>query len=279
MKDTTTSKPNNFQSSRLWWYLLLVILLTAFCYVTLDVLLLPYSIEYSETGKMTAGYLLYATIGLLFSTPTPFVAVLIISLFIEKIGIKQMLRNIFRTENKIKAILITGGFCLLALVYAFLFGTPNGSPWYMFPLGFLIMIPFVGIAEETGWRGLLQPELDKRLSYPFSVLLTAAIWFVWHFSVFIDPTSNHYGDSIIGFGITIFIWAFAMAAIYKSTKSVIACAMYHAFIDAIGAVYDWNALFDGFPGSVSTNVYRVVWLTLGVVLWLIADKRERHTAP
>ena len=279
MKDTTTSKPNKFRSSRLWWYLLLVILLTAFCYVTLDVLLLPYSIEHSETGKMTAGYFLYAAIGLLFSTPTPFVAVLIISLFIEKIGIKQMLRNIFRTENKMKTILITGGFCLLALVYALLFGTSNGSPWYMFPLGFLIMIPFVGIAEETGWRGLLQPELDKKMSYPFSVLVTAAIWFVWHFSVFIDPTSNHYGDSIIGFGITIFIWAFAMAAIYKSTKSVIACAIYHAFIDAIGAVYDWNALFDGFPGSVSTNVYRVVWLTSGVVLWLIADKRERHTAP
>lgn len=279
MNDTTTSKPNKFRSSRLWWYLLLVILLTAFCYVILDVLLLPYSIEYSETGKMTAGYFLYAAIGLLFSTPTPFVAVLIISLFIEKIGIKQMLRNIFRTENKMKTILITGGFCLLALVYALLFGTPNGSPWYMFPLGFLIMIPFVGIAEETGWRGLLQPELDKILSYPFSVLLTATIWFVWHFSVFIDPTSNHYGDSFIGFGITIYIWGFAMAAIYKSTKSVIACAMYHAFIDAIGAVYDWNALFDGFPGSVSTNVYRVVWLTLGVVLWNITDKRERHTAP
>ncbi len=279
MKDTTTSKPNRFHSNRLWWYLLLVILLTAFCYVILDVLLLPYSIEHSETGKMTAGYFLYAAIGLLFSTPTPFIAVLIISLFIERIGIRQMFRNIFRTENKLKTILITGGFCLLALVYALLFGTPNGSPWYMFPLGFLIMIPFVGIAEETGWRGLLQPELDKRMSYPFSVLLTAAIWFVWHFSVFIDPTSNHYGDSIIGFGITIFIWAFAMAAIYKSTKSVIACAMYHAFIDAIGAVYDWNALFDGFPGSVSTNVYRVVWLAAGVVLWLIADKRERHTAP
>ena len=74
------------------------------------------------------------------------------------------------------------------------------------------------------------------------------------------PTSNHYGDSIIGFGITIFIWAFALAAIYKSTKSVIACALYHAFIDTIGAVYDWNALFDGFPGNVSTNVYRGIWL-------------------
>jgi membrane protease YdiL (CAAX protease family) len=149
----------------------------------------------------------------------------------------------------------------------------------MFPLGFLIMIPFVGIAEETGWQGLLQPESDKRMKYPFSVLLTAAIWFVWHFPVFIDPTSNHYGDSVIGFGITIFVWAFALAAIYKSTKSVIACALYHTFIDAIGAVYDWNALFDGFPGSVPTNVYRGIWLTAAVGLWVIAEKKEKQTGP
>ena len=136
MKNAITSKPNKAHLSRLWWYLLLVIVLSAFCYITLDVLLLPYSIEYSETGKMTAGYFLYAAIGLLFSTPTPFIAVLIFSLFIEKIGIRQMFRNIFRTENKLKTILITGGFCLFALVYAILFGTPNGSPWYMFPLIF-----------------------------------------------------------------------------------------------------------------------------------------------
>ena len=276
-KNVITSKSNRVQLSRLWWYLLLVIMLSAFCYITLDVLLLPHSIEYSETGKMTVGYFLYAAIGLLFSTPTPFVAVLIISLFIEKISIKQMFRNIFRTENKMKTILITAGFCLLAFVYAILFGTPNGSPWYMFPLGFLIMIPFVGIAEETGWRGLLQPELNKRMPYPFSVFLTAAIWFVWHFPVFIDPTSNHYGDSIIGFGITIFIWAFALAAIYKSTKSVIACALYHTFIDAIGAVYDWNALFDSFPGSLATNLYRVIWLVASIALWFGAEKREKSS--
>ena len=148
----------------------------------------------------------------------------------------------------------------------------------MFPLGFLIMIPFVGIAEETGWRGLLQPELDKRMPWPFSVLLTGAIWCVWHYSAFIDPTSRHYGDSIIGFAITIFIWAFALAAIYKATKSVIACAVYHSFIDAIGAVYDWNLLFDSFPGNTAANVYRAVWLLSAVVLWLIADRREKRAA-
>ena len=270
-------KEKNTHLSRLWWYLILVIALSAFCFVTLDIWLLPYSIAYSETGEMTAGYLLYAVIGLLFSTPTPFIAVLIISLFIEKIGIKQFFRNIFHTENKLKTIIITGGFCLFALLYALVFGKPNGSPWYMLPVGFLIMIPFVGIAEETGWRGLLQPELDKKMRYPFSVLLTAAIWFVWHFPVFIDPTSNHYGDSVIGFGITIFIWAFALAAIYKATKSVIACAIYHAFIDAIGAVYDWNALFDMFPGNISTNIYRFIWLAAAVILWVVTEKRDKES--
>ena len=262
-------------SNRLCWYLLLITLLSAFCFITLDVWLLPCSIAYHETGTMTAGYLLYAAIGLLFSTPTPFIAVLIISLFIEKIGIRQMFLNIFRTEEKLKTVLITGGFCLLALLYAVLCGTPNGSPWYMLPIGFLIMVPFVGIAEETGWRGLLQPEMDMRMPYPFSVLVTAAIWFAWHLPIWIDPTSNHYGDSVVGFGITILIWAFAMAAIYRATKSVIACAIYHAFIDSIGAVYDWNALFDAFPGSVAMNAFRVLWLAAAVVLWLVATKQEK----
>ncbi len=152
---------NRIYLTRLGWYLILVIVLSAFCYITLHVWLLPYSIAYQATGKMTAGYFLYAAIGLLLLTPGPFIAVLIIALFIEKTGARQMIRNIFHTENKLKTTLITGTLCLLALVYALLFGKPNGSPWYMLPLGFLIMIPFVGIAEETGWRGLLQPELDE----------------------------------------------------------------------------------------------------------------------
>ena len=184
-------------------YLLLVVGLWAFCFVTLKLLLMPYSIAYAKTGKMTAGYFCYAAIGLLFSTPAPFIAVLIIRLFKERIGLKKFFEWIFQTENKLRTILMTGGFCLLALLFALINGTPNGSSWFMLPLGFIIMIPFVGIAEEAGWRGFLQPAFEERMKFPFSVLLTAAIWYVWHLDLWLDPTSNHYGDSLIGFGITI----------------------------------------------------------------------------
>lgn len=145
----------------------------------------------------------------------------------------------------------------------------------MLPLGFLVMIPFVGIAEEAGWRGFLQPALEKKMSFPFSVLTVAVIWDVWHIDLWFDPASNHYGDSFIGFSVNIVVWSFALAALYKATKSVMACAVYHAFVDAIGAVYDWNTLFDPFPGHIGVNLYRVFLLIFSVILWIRAERQEK----
>ena len=59
------------------------------------------------------------------------------------------------------------------------------------------MSHIVGNAEETGWRGFLQPAFETRMKFPFSVLLTAAIWYTRHLDLWPDPTSDHYGDSAL----------------------------------------------------------------------------------
>lgn len=47
----TGANKNRIYPTRLWWYLILVAVLSAFCYLTLHVWLLPCSIAYQETGK------------------------------------------------------------------------------------------------------------------------------------------------------------------------------------------------------------------------------------
>lgn len=238
-------------------------------------LLEPWSTSYMENGKLTLGYAIYAVIGMFFSTPTPFIALLITLRRTENISIKEYFKRIIHTPKPLTTIIITGLFCVGALIFALCCGVPNGSPWYMMPLGFIIMLPLVGIAEEVGWRGFLQPELEKKLPFPIATSITAVIWYVWHLPIWAMPSSNHYGDSLIGFAITIFVWAFVSAAIYKATKSVVACASYHSFINSIGAIYDWNALFDTYPKSNGMLLYFGMIFVIAIVIWVVADRKEK----
>ena len=98
---------------------------------------------------------------------------------------------------------------------------------------------------------------------------------VWHLPIWVMPSSNHYGDSLIGFAITIFVWSFIGAAIYKATKSVLACAIYHSFINSIGAVYDWNDLFDAYPKTNAMMLYFGIVFIAAVIIWVIYDRKEK----
>ncbi len=240
-------------------------------------LLEPYSVEYAKTGVLTFPYALYAAVGVLFSTPAPVIALFVVLRKEEKISVKEFIIRSVRTPKPLKTILITVFFCLCALVFALIYGQPNGSPWYMMPVGFIVMLPFVGFAEETGWRGFLQPQLEKRFSYPAATSLVAVIWFVWHLPIWLQPSSNHYGDSLIGFAINIFVWAFAAAAIYKSTKSVLACAAYHSFINSIGAIFDWNKLFDSYPKETGMTIYFAVVFAASIALVVFECRKEKKT--
>ena len=254
-------------------YLICIVVLWISVFVV-SRMLTEYSVLYKESGVISWQYIVYVIVGMLFTTPAPMIALFITLRRSEGITVKEYFKKFLYTENKILTAVVTGGFCLLAVLFAIMNGIPNGTSWYMMPVGFLVMIPFVGIAEETGWRGLLQPAMEEKAGFIVGTIITAAIWGVWHVDLWFDPTSNHYGDSFIGFLLNIVIWSFALAAIYKSTRSVAACAIYHAFIDSIGAIYDWNLLFDSFPGNIAVNLYRLIILIISITLWIYSDRKR-----
>lgn len=238
----------------------------------------PYSIAFAKDGTLTAGYLFYATIGILFTTPNPMIATYIVLKRHKKIrSVKDFCKLILHTRNVMATVFITAAFCAAVLCIAIIYGTRTGSPWYLFIIALPVLIIGGGV-EEIGWRGFLQPALEKKLPYPIATILVSAIWFTWHLPLWIEPSSNHYGDSLIGFAITIMVLSFVESAIYKATKSVFACVMYHTFINSIGAVYDWNALFDTFPNKIGVNVYYCIALATSIILWVLADKKEKSVS-
>lgn len=242
----------------------------------ISMLLDEYSAAFLATGKVTGWYVVYAIVGVFFDTPNPMIATYIVLRRHGKIrGVKDFCRLVLHTARKGRTLLITACFCSAALLAALLFGTPNGSPWYLMPLALPLMVLGGGV-EEIGWRGFLQPALEKKLPYPAATLLTAVIWITWHLPLWLLPSSNHFGDSILGFVIMFTVWSFVAAGIYKATKSVAAAVVYHAFMNAIGAVFDWNGLFDAFPNQPGMYVYFFLILTASVVLWKMADRREQR---
>jgi len=205
------------------------------------------------------------------------IAILVVLARHKKIkSIKDFLRLIFHTPSILKTIIITITFCAAALCVALIYGTPTGSHWYMMFAALPVMIIGGGV-EEVGWRGFLQPALEKKFPFPISMMIVIPIWYTWHIPLWFLPSSNHYGDSLIGFAIMIVVWSFALAALYKVTESVFACVMYHAFVNSIGSVYDWNALFDKFPNEIGMYFYFGVLFVVSIIIWVLADKRNKQT--
>ena len=265
---------NDSEKAPVWEFLGWVLLLSVLSQGII-LWLEPDSIAFNTKGVLTAGYVIYAIVGILFTTPNPLIAAYIVLKRHKKINsVKDFCKLILHTARPAKAVLITAAFCAAALCAALVYGTRTGSPWILFLPALPLMIIGGGV-EEVGWRGFLQPALEKKFPYPVAALLVGAIWFSWHLPLWIEPSSNHYGDSLIGFAITIIVWAFVASAIYKATKSVFACMMYHAFVNSLGAIYHWNALFDTFPKQSGMIVYYVLLLSSALMLWYAADRRER----
>jgi membrane protease YdiL (CAAX protease family) len=109
------------------------------------------------------------------------------------------------------------------------------EPWYrLFPL-FLIMTIGGGL-EELGWRGVAQPELERRISRPAAATAIGIIWALWHLPLFSIPGVGQYGTSFPIFSIGVVGFAFILAWLYAGTRSILLCLIFHAAANTASAM-------------------------------------------
>ncbi len=128
---------------------------------------------------------------------------------------------------------------------------------------FLQSAVLYGGNEELGWRGTMQPVLEKRFSFPVATLMVGCVWVVWHIPLWFIPGDGHQSMSFVffaGFGILLSFW---LAAIYRTSKAVLPCMVFHGLTNTLMGVllYDYkNAVF--FTCIMGMTLASVLFATL-----------------
>ncbi len=164
-------------------------------------------------------------------------------------SLKIWLQKIFRFRQ---TPLAYGLAALFVLIYfgigSLVNGVEFGAPIWMQ----LIIVPsmlFGGGNEEAGWRMILQPELEKQYGFHKATIVTAVVWWIWHFPIFfIHGTANAEMNFFL-FGIMCFTLSYGLAVICKVSDGVFPCVLTHCLINGLSATFAFPLTL---PGCVIT---------------------------
>ena len=147
------------------------------------------------------------------------------------------------------------------------FGEMNGLPQWT-AIGVAILLVVTGLGEETGWRGFLQPVLQRRMRPLLAVLVVAAIWAAWHAPLFLI-VANYRGftpATLVGFAVGLACGAIVLGWLYNRTGSVLAAAVWHASYNLTAA----TAASHGLLAAISTTA-----VIAGAAALVVADLLTR----
>jgi len=97
--------------------------------------------------------------------------------------------------------------------------------------GSLVSMLIGGIGEEAGWRGILQPELERRFGLFRGTLLVGLIWGYWHLPVNLagyNDSQHPLLQAALIFQIHTIAMSFALAWLVRQSRSLWPAALAHA---------------------------------------------------
>lgn len=107
----------------------------------------------------------------------------------------------------------------------------------LIPIIVLQAIFLYGGNEELGWRGIMQPLLQKTISYPIATLIVSIVWSLWHIPLWFIEGNSHQGSSFIVFAVLACLLCFWLAAIINCGGSVFLCMVLHGITNTLLSVF------------------------------------------
>lgn len=246
-----------------------------------------FAIAWSTEFLLIAAYhfkVISGSLGLFFHFATiafgaglaPVYAAFIIERRDRKITLRKFCKQIFYTDNLRRTISFTVFFSIMLWIVCITQESYLGNPWfYWFTLMFALV--FGGGLEEIGWRGFLQPLLERRLSFLAAAIIQSIIWSIWHLPLWLVPDSMQGSYNFIAFALYCITFGCTLAAIHRLTRSIWASVLVHVWGSLVlGGMYTVSTLTN-FP-SIKTLLIYIAQIVLIVVICKIYDPKQRSEA-
>jgi len=123
----------------------------------------------------------------------------------------------------------------------------------------IIVIVFIAIGEEYGWRGYLLPRLMKKLNVFYSSITLGLIWGLWHFPAYLIGTGVPLEMNFMVFLLWVILGTLFISWIYYHTRSVLTSILAHI---SANAAFNYLLILPEFTGSMNTFWLFILYLTV-----------------
>ena len=110
-------------------------------------------------------------------------------------------------------------------------------PPYLVPVVFLQAVVIYGGEEELGWRGVMEPELERVMPFPAAALITGLVWAVWHIPLWFVDGATQQNIPFALFAALAVLQSFWYAAVQKRMGCVFPCCILHGLTNTLLSIF------------------------------------------
>lgn len=155
----------------------------------------------------------------------------------EKLTLKSVKKFVFKYKKKSMIYFYIMSIMAIVTIGVSSMEFNSQLPLYLVPIVFLQAVFIYGGEEELGWRGIMQPILEKKYKFSIATVITGVVWGIWHIPLWFVEGSSQQNMQFSSFLVLAVILSFWLAAIYKKTQCVFACNIFHGLINTLLSVF------------------------------------------